>query len=140
VANWDEPSRNEKRCIKKNKKKRLCTLVSLLKGSLSLLLYHLLPKDSDDEKSKRLPRKQIQNNWNYCHRHLSHLLEAMEVVGLVNCPFLPDKSNDKNILKTLLQAASHTCSSLICSSQDLLPKSANTLAIHNLSGGTDNSH
>jgi hypothetical protein len=29
---------------------------------------------------------------------------------------------------------------LICSSQDLLPKSANTLAIHNLSGGTDNSH
>ncbi len=74
-------------------------------GILSLLLYHLLPKDGDDEKSKRLPRKQIQNHsWNRCH-HLSRLSEAMEVV--VNRPFLPDKSNDKDIIKTLPQHPVH---------------------------------
>jgi type I restriction-modification system DNA methylase subunit len=52
-----------------------------------------------------LPRKQIQNHsWNHCH-HLSHLLEAVEVV--VNHPFLPDKSNNKDIIKTLLQHPLH---------------------------------
>jgi hypothetical protein len=41
----------QKRHIKKNKKKRWYTLVSLWNGILSLLLYHLLPKDGNNKKA-----------------------------------------------------------------------------------------